>query len=303
MGLQLAKASFLLFGFFPCYKMFNPLNLNAFELLKMCISNHDSIKLKVNFDKTPFSYLNTFKIMFAAGSIYLLNMLSVSACSCAASPEYFCQSINMIAPDLIVLGVKTGQIQHGMSFRIIDIMQGEEQEENILIWGDNGNLCRVYVNTFSQDDTLVLAVFRLRNQSTFDTIEKKGDYELAICGRYYLGFHNNNVVGPISKDLNEMTFNDFKDFNKTCQSYFLDDVLLYPNPSDGLLSIQSYNSIPEPVTLRIYNILGVEHMAPKSFVLYPGGISGSENLDLAAGIYLVEIIGSKRKTVRKLVIK
>ncbi len=74
-----------------------------------------------------------------------------------------------------------------MQAEIIAIYKGVEQRKKIIVWGDPGNLCRPYLNTFKVGQYYAIAFDTGRpNTGTQPTDEKATDYSICICGAYWL---------------------------------------------------------------------------------------------------------------------
>ncbi len=101
-----------------------------------------------------------------------------------------------------------------MEVEIIDIFRGEENRKKVKVWGDNGQLCRPYINKFKMGSTWVIALFN-GEKGTAHKHEKSDDYYVSICGEYYVQVRNDSVFGLLtkeeySKQPEATTFKDFK---------------------------------------------------------------------------------------------
>jgi hypothetical protein len=73
-------------------------------------------------------------------------------------------------------------IHEKMEVEIMKTFKGNEKRKRIVVWGDNGMLCRPYIDNFKKGDTYYLA------------LDPEGeDYEISVCGEYYLHVNNNQV--------------------------------------------------------------------------------------------------------------
>ncbi|MBP6391034.1 MAG: hypothetical protein KA175_09145 [Flavobacteriales bacterium] len=129
------------------------------------------------------------------------------ACSCTYVPPTFCETMgpNWIgAPELVVLAVKMNDVDHGMDIEVAHVVSGPSQPGDVLrVWGDNGNCCRVYTNTWSVGDTMLLALMPTDLMGNFlgPDLEQVGDWMIFICGQYHLGYSNGLLHGPIAPGL------------------------------------------------------------------------------------------------------
>lgn len=124
-------------------------------------------------------------------------------------------------PDHIIMGVKLGESDHGMDVQVLQSFSGDVvPTDTIRVWGDCGVLCRVFVDTWSDGDTLILGIHDvdfLGNAACGTSLEQSGDYMIAICGRNWLNYTNGMVVGPITTETEEsMTLAEFQATLSAC---------------------------------------------------------------------------------------
>jgi hypothetical protein len=78
-------------------------------------------------------------------------------------------------------------------------------------------------------------------------------------------------------------------------------IFIYPNPTAGILTIESLNSYSEKTTIRILNTIGQ--------TVYVTELSdfGSENqIDLSSlknGVYMIEISSAKKIAVQRIIVE
>lgn len=246
--------------------------------------------------------VKSLKSYFIATLILFTFHLPVHACSCASSPSTFCQTIQQTPPDIIVMGTKQKQDAHGMDFIIAETIEGTEPQGIIRVWGDNGALCREYTSQFKTGDTLILALFRITVPNSLDTLEKAGDYFLASCGIYFLPLIKQQVTGALSQGFQQVNFETFKSIVTNCPQQVMTDVSIYPNPTTGQFTISSTAGIQESVTIKIFNLLAAEPKFTINISLHPDGSIIPGNNSLSPGLYIVEVIGQRRRVHKKLVI-
>ena len=74
-----------------------------------------------------------------------------------------------------------------MEVEIIDVYKGKETRKTIIVWGDNGALCRPYLSEFDKGKYYVIAFYNGLNVSEFTHVyEKPTDYSISNCGEYWL---------------------------------------------------------------------------------------------------------------------
>lgn len=79
---------------------------------------------------------------------------------------------------------------HSMKFLIIEKLRGIELNDTIVVWGDNGNECRPYIDHFKPNTEWILALDRLDYLGS-------NNYEVSICGEFYVPVKEGKVRGQI----------------------------------------------------------------------------------------------------------
>lgn len=207
----------------------------------------------------------TISILFFSSNILL-------SCSCVGE-TYFCQELNdttdgFLHPDFVIKGIKLKDTLHGMFVKVEKNYINEIFEDTILIWGDPGNLCRVYTSNFEIGDAIILGIKKMEAASGIPE-ESIGDYWLPACGVTFLKINNGIVEGAISLGINSMLLEDFEFYmenmtyatdciitNTIDQNPFENNTInLYPNPSHEVVFISCENC-GEIDELTIYNTSG-----------------------------------------------
>lgn len=139
------------------------------------------------------------------------------ACSCFG-PQTFCETLNPQPPQFpepewwipsdIIMAVKVNDVQYGADMKVVQTYRGDLQSEQVIrVWGDCGLLCRHYVNGLASGDTVIWALQACDlsgNGSCGTSFEMAGDYQLSICGIYWLNYDGGMVSGPLySAGVNE----------------------------------------------------------------------------------------------------
>lgn len=204
------------------------------------------------------------RIILIFSIIFISRSFSI-ACSCSG-PNDFCTTINNQGSDLIIKGVKVSRIFHGMKVKVLEMLSGSESNDTIMVWGDDGALCRVYTDNFSVSDTFILALYHTdfaHNLMSGDSIEQPGDYHLSVCGMYFLNVVNDSVVGYISDTINrQITYMDFKTNMCTITSTLNtihqqpEDIEIYPNPFIFKTTLKIKNKKNDHIKLTLFTITG-----------------------------------------------
>jgi len=235
------------------------------------------------------------------------------ACSCFG-PNNFCETLAQNpTPDLIVRGFKTVDEAYGMRFKVVDVISGTETDDTLMIWGDNGILCRLYTAGFSQADTFILAIHNTNFNGNFfpgganDSLERPGDYHISVCGRYALYYNEGFVYGNITPTDTVMEYEQFVASVGACNPTGVDDpkndaanFAIYPNPSTGHVTLRLESPLQAKATARVLNLLGQEIET----ITFAGGSSiDKQHLNLNPGIYLIEFSDGTLRETQRLVIQ
>ena len=143
--------------------------------------------------------------------IVLTSFVLATACSCFE--QAYEQPFLTIVPDsgsccsVQVLEYEGKRRSHDLAMRvkIIETLKGGI-DGTMLIWGDDGHLCRPYVNTFPLKSEWVFAINYIRED------EGTGDFVLSNCGHYWLRVQKDRAYGHIDKPgvESEMTLESLK---------------------------------------------------------------------------------------------
>jgi hypothetical protein len=129
--------------------------------------------------------------------IFLLGSLNTLACSCGYLGGFVYSNQ---AADIVVYGTvieynsigthDAPENPYSMKFLIKEKLRGIENRDTIIVWGDNGADCRPYINEFKPNTNWILSLDKLENNG-------KTEYEISICGEFYVPVNNENVTGRI----------------------------------------------------------------------------------------------------------
>ncbi len=107
------------------------------------------------------------------------------------------------------------QIPLSMEIDIIQVYHGQETRKKVTVWGDNGGLCRPYLNSFKIDSIYMIA-FEQGSNTTINANkeEKETDYAISNCGDYWLTTDMNKriAIGAVSENQNKIGFGDLWDY-------------------------------------------------------------------------------------------
>lgn len=140
------------------------------------------------------------------GLIILLLILSsgVMACDCGYNGPF----IAMAKQSKLVVLVKVkdypvvseiSKTPMAMNLEVIEIFKGREKRKNIIVWGDNGHLCRPFVSQFKKDSTYVMALNK-GSEKWGQEKESKNDYSISNCGVFWLNvdLFQQKIIGDIN---------------------------------------------------------------------------------------------------------
>jgi len=251
--------------------------------------------------------MRQYLLLFVLGISALLTSQQALACSCAPNlPQHFCQTQTFLdtpnRPKTIVMAVKLNNVAHGMDMQVVDVLYGSVPD-TIRVWGDPGHLCRPYVDLIPIGDTLIMALDSLQY---FYDVEDTGDYEISICGVYYLAFENGMVSGRVYEpQQQQMTYAAFRtmvvdeDCNPDKVTSIAETTLegistLYDAGMHQLM----FEGIKQPLQVNVYDVNG-RLLATNKLGMYDNSIQLSH---IANGVYLVEIVSGKDRKVQRVAV-
>ena len=239
----------------------------------------------------------------------LLTINTTFACSCFGEYD-FCSTMATAynEPDVIIKAKKVQDIAHGMDVEVLEVIKGEEQRATVRVWGDNGILCRVYTEGFGIGQELVLALYKIGDFS-WEPIEQEDDYQLSICGVYFLPINDGNVLGSIAPGIASMPYSDFPEFATSClvSSSVHPNIPgkqlaeVYPNPVQDELTVSFGELVVNPV-LQLYDISGRLMVDSHPQLNAKGGEVNLDAGNLAPGIYILSIQDKAIRQTRKIVV-
>lgn len=210
------------------------------------------------------------------------------SCSCLGN-ESFCNSITWeYKPDILILGKKVRTIDHGMQVEVLEVFQGKgiAVGDVLMVWGDNGIQCRVYVSNFELGEKVIFGLHQLKNPWPGVEQEKAGDYELSICGVYYYSLTNGHPFAPetleeIGACIEKTTGVSISIPNRN------EGLTVMPNPMSSSFSV-GLNEFWKAQTIQVelYNTLG-QQVWVKTYK--PDQQLTIETNQLPAGVYYLRL--------------
>lgn len=127
--------------------------------------------------------------------IFLIFSCQAFACDCFDAGDFM-----TVAPktEMIALVKVTKYLSYdniygnttpiSMEALIVDLYRGNETQKTIIVWGDNGALCRPYISQFSLGKYYLIAFYKGSDGKNVHTHknEKTTDYIISNCGEYWL---------------------------------------------------------------------------------------------------------------------
>ena len=101
------------------------------------------------------------------------------------------------------------KMPYSVTVEVIKKYKGSEKRKRIKIWGDNGMLCRPYINELKIGKYYLIAPNLIDENSKTGNA---GDYDFFVCNVDYLqvDFRKKIAVGEYSKWKNEISLKDFE---------------------------------------------------------------------------------------------
>ncbi|MEM7106496.1 MAG: hypothetical protein AAF502_25450, partial [Bacteroidota bacterium] len=87
-----------------------------------------------------------------------------------------------------------------MTVEVLHILKGKESRKKLTIWGDNGSLCRPFLQMFPINETFVFALNESNGKGK-NSFEEDGHYFIPGCGINWLGLYGSYVYGQINSHI------------------------------------------------------------------------------------------------------
>lgn len=154
--------------------------------------------------------------------IFLTSASQTFACDCdsqghflTVAPKSKLVALVKVSRYLTFINIYDEQIPLSMEIEIIKVYHGQETRKMITVWGDNGALCRPYLNIFKVDSNYIIA-FEQGSNTTINANkeENKTDYAISNCGDYWLKTDMNKriAIGAVSENQSKIGFGDLWDY-------------------------------------------------------------------------------------------
>lgn len=128
---------------------------------------------------------------------FLIGFLKAYSCSCGYLGGFIYSNQ---AADIVVYGTvieydsigtyNSPNNPYSIKFLIKEKLRGIESRDTVTIWGDYGADCRPYINQFKPKTEWILALDQLNNNGNVE-------YEISICGEFYVPVNKKKVQGKI----------------------------------------------------------------------------------------------------------
>ncbi|MEO8587772.1 MAG: T9SS type A sorting domain-containing protein [Flavobacteriales bacterium] len=238
----------------------------------------------------------------------LLLHATSQACECSmVLPYTFCETLEpqWNEPHAVVLGVKLNEVYYGMRVKVIEVFHGDVSVgDTLTVWGDNGALCRHYVGTWNDGDTVVWGLHDtdfMGNEITAGfppDLEQPGDHHISNCGTYWLGYAGGMVTGPIAPGVASTTVANFWAAMEECLFTAIPTA-----PSENGLRVIDGEGGPwlvlnakQRAHLTITDAMGRSCLA-RDWDGLPVHLSV-----MAAGVYLVRVQAEEQRWVKKVAV-
>lgn len=152
---------------------------------------------------------------------------SVTACSCFGNNSY-CETLApgwFLNPTATAMVVKLTDYHYGITVKVVQTFGGTSlPEDTLTVWGDNGALCRIYLNGIAVGDTMIFGLNEtdlmgnaIWNSQYPPDLEEPGDYMVSVCGVYALNVFDGQVSGWIDQPMVQtMSLQDFDSMVTDC---------------------------------------------------------------------------------------
>lgn len=229
--------------------------------------------------------------------------LQAMACSCFG-PQTFCATLDPPAPQFpepewwipsdIILAVRISDYEYAADVKVVRSFSGNLDAEDVIrVWGDCGLLCRHYVTGGNQGDTVLWALQQCDlwgNGSCGTSFEEEGDYQLSICGVYWLDYADGIVSGSLTEEgwAESMDLDQFETLIDGCLSTSTADLALPSTEvlyQDGELCIAAPTNGSTSTEVCVTDLSGrvmfhTGFQGPRARIKLPASVSGVQLVSL-----------------------
>ncbi len=242
-------------------------------------------------------------------------------CGCFNYPfpfavDNFCTVVNLPYWEVIVHArVEEEVAEHGFRLRINSILRGEGNGTNELVmWTAPVKGCRSTGEGLEIGEDYIFALSELEFGDLMHSDEQPGDYELLDCGPYYLPVVNGEVVGPVTPLIERIDLNEFTDLVRTFDSFMDCDfgidveeakivesqIDVFPNPTNGLVTITVPATFATNAQLRLYNTNG-QLIYSGPFPYHTNGQIDLNEYTKQQGVFLIEVTNQETSSIQKII--
>jgi hypothetical protein len=251
-------------------------------------------------------------VLFA---LFALSTTGAMPCFCGG-PNTFCGVLNPPyedpdpwLPDAVVMAVPIQHFYYGIDMVILQVYQGEVNNDTVRVWGDNGALCRLSTWSWSNGDTLILGLHwsDLLGNSILNPVyppglENEEDYMISACGMYALDFQNGLVRGHVDQPTMQMfTLKEFTGIIDACamgtglsEGATIDP--LFVRNTGGVIGLE-WRGIALPGDLAVQDIQGRAVLRRR----WDGTYLVLDQL--APGSYVVDVRNGLERHIRKVLVE
>ena len=99
------------------------------------------------------------------------------------------------------------------TFEIIKTIKGNTDKKEIKVFGDNGVLCRPYIDTFKKDKYYIVGLYRCDGKQGYETTDA---FYIAGCGEFWIEYNSEDktVTGLIKNKKRKPTTMTLEIFEK-----------------------------------------------------------------------------------------
>lgn len=226
--------------------------------------------------------------------LFLFISETAHACSCGSVPG-FCENFQIRkdkGQTVVLRVVVLSDYYWGTMVKILDNIHNSISRDTVVVWGDNGVLCRQPAGN-PGDTTIIIAEptgLAGNINSNNEKPEQVGDLMISGCGNQVLNYKNGKAFGGFSayNKRDTILFSEFREILYSCvplRSYETDrntSVTLSPDPSYGSINIESTEKI---AGISLYDISG-RLIYTKNVNAYNFNES-PDTSRLASGLYLI----------------
>ena len=162
------------------------------------------------------------KKIFISSILLIFSFNLTFACSCASNKSF----LKTISKSKVVALIKVNQFLSydqiydqntamSMEVEVIELYKGNISENKIKVWGDNGALCRPYLDTiFEEGKYYIVGLFSGGDGKNgyFHKDETTDDFAISSCGQFwlYIDIDKNMAYGIINSNIRKIGLEKLK---------------------------------------------------------------------------------------------